>query len=226
MTRDHGEGIGSSTIQHDTRSVAGKRPGPKNTLGKLHTVHQTTCHPLTQRSLPVQQRTYGRNTQPGVAGYTSTDRRRVKRAVNHLKNWQHEEEEMIDRITKVSMADSSPLPESSPERRRPFRRLVRDPSTSSSEELQEEVNDERSSETPVATATYVEDEARVGNTEKDREAISRAAEQVVDNSMDSTGHIIIGDRSDEEFSELGGNCLLYTSPSPRDYAASRMPSSA
>ena len=25
---------------------------------------------------------------------------------------------------------------------------------------------------------------------------------------------------------LDGNCLLYTSPSPRDYAASRMPSSA
>ena len=35
----------------------------------------------------------------------------------------------------------------------------------------------------------------------------------------------------EKASEIGahilsGNCLLYTSPSPRDYAASRMPSSA
>ena len=28
------------------------------------------------------------------------------------------------------------------------------------------------------------------------------------------------------FHGWGGNCLLYTSPSPRDYAASRMPSSA
>ena len=27
-------------------------------------------------------------------------------------------------------------------------------------------------------------------------------------------------------SEMDNNCLLYTSPSPRDYAASRMPSSA
>ena len=27
-------------------------------------------------------------------------------------------------------------------------------------------------------------------------------------------------------SEMFANCLLYTSPSPRDYAASRMPSSA
>ena len=26
--------------------------------------------------------------------------------------------------------------------------------------------------------------------------------------------------------DFDGNCLLYTSPSPRDYAASRMPSSA
>ena len=26
--------------------------------------------------------------------------------------------------------------------------------------------------------------------------------------------------------KYGGSCLLYTSPSPRDYAASRMPSSA
>ena len=26
--------------------------------------------------------------------------------------------------------------------------------------------------------------------------------------------------------DVGNNCLLYTSPSPRDYAASRMPSSA
>ena len=33
----------------------------------------------------------------------------------------------------------------------------------------------------------------------------------------------------EKFAELGWeqvDCLLYTSPSPRDYAASRMPSSA
>ena len=28
------------------------------------------------------------------------------------------------------------------------------------------------------------------------------------------------------FVAIGGACLLYTSPSPRDYAASRMPSSA
>ena len=30
----------------------------------------------------------------------------------------------------------------------------------------------------------------------------------------------------EQYLELGRTCLLYTSPSPRDYAASRMPSSA
>ena len=30
----------------------------------------------------------------------------------------------------------------------------------------------------------------------------------------------------EEYSEKAKDCLLYTSPSPRDYAASRMPSSA
>ena len=30
----------------------------------------------------------------------------------------------------------------------------------------------------------------------------------------------------EEFSALGGDCLLYTSPSPRDQRGSRMPSSA
>ena len=31
---------------------------------------------------------------------------------------------------------------------------------------------------------------------------------------------------DENIAELISLCLLYTSPSPRDYAASRMPSSA
>ena len=31
---------------------------------------------------------------------------------------------------------------------------------------------------------------------------------------------------DEVHTGLGKTCLLYTSPSPRDYAASRMPSSA
>ena len=30
----------------------------------------------------------------------------------------------------------------------------------------------------------------------------------------------------EDFSVMGGSCLLYTSPSPRDTTASRMPSSA
>ena len=30
----------------------------------------------------------------------------------------------------------------------------------------------------------------------------------------------------QDLSDLSGCCLLYTSPSPRDYAASRMPSSA
>ena len=30
----------------------------------------------------------------------------------------------------------------------------------------------------------------------------------------------------DEFNLMYYNCLLYTSPSPRDYAASRMPSSA
>ena len=29
-----------------------------------------------------------------------------------------------------------------------------------------------------------------------------------------------------KFKQISGSCLLYTSPSPRDYAASRMPSSA
>ena len=30
----------------------------------------------------------------------------------------------------------------------------------------------------------------------------------------------------QKLDNLGSSCLLYTSPSPRDYAASRMPSSA
>ena len=33
-------------------------------------------------------------------------------------------------------------------------------------------------------------------------------------------------QGEEELEGLAGSCLLYTSPSPRDYAASRMPSSA
>ena len=36
-------------------------------------------------------------------------------------------------------------------------------------------------------------------------------------------HIRIGEKFEKV---LSGDCLLYTSPSPRDYAASRMPSSA
>ena len=34
------------------------------------------------------------------------------------------------------------------------------------------------------------------------------------------------DRLDSTFVRIDTDCLLYTSPSPRDYAASRMPSSA
>ena len=39
-------------------------------------------------------------------------------------------------------------------------------------------------------------------------------------------HVIGMDLNDEEGERVVSDCLLYTSPSPRDYAASRMPSSA
>ena len=42
-----------------------------------------------------------------------------------------------------------------------------------------------------------------------------------DPSLNGVGCVIF-----DEFHERGRDCLLYTSPSPRDYAASRMPSSA
>ena len=45
---------------------------------------------------------------------------------------------------------------------------------------------------------------------------------IVDNF--STGHKKLVEN--KKFFELDLSCLLYTSPSPRDYAASRMPSSA
>ena len=47
---------------------------------------------------------------------------------------------------------------------------------------------------------------------------------IVDGHIDNTGQYYIyrKDRSDR----LGGGCLLYTSPSPRDRTRSRMPSSA
>ena len=41
---------------------------------------------------------------------------------------------------------------------------------------------------------------------------------------DGYGHIALG--VEDIYSTCAGICLLYTSPSPRDYAASRMPSSA
>ena len=37
---------------------------------------------------------------------------------------------------------------------------------------------------------------------------------------------VIAGHSVDKIRSQSGNCLLYTSPSPRDYAASRMPSSA
>ena len=50
---------------------------------------------------------------------------------------------------------------------------------------------------------------------------------------DGTGGGKVADEVVKEINDLGGEasanydtCLLYTSPSPRDYAASRMPSSA
>ena len=39
-------------------------------------------------------------------------------------------------------------------------------------------------------------------------------------------YLNLGPLVDKFFSSKSGDCLLYTSPSPRDYAASRMPSSA
>ena len=38
--------------------------------------------------------------------------------------------------------------------------------------------------------------------------------------------IYFGDTKHLPYGEKSNDCLLYTSPSPRDYAASRMPSSA
>ncbi|GAB5771756.1 hypothetical protein JMUB7523_23480 [Staphylococcus aureus] len=47
-------------------------------------------------------------------------------------------------------------------------------------------------------------------------------------NQDVLKHINITLENNEVYGLLGinGACLLYTSPSPRDYAASRMPSSA
>ena len=41
-----------------------------------------------------------------------------------------------------------------------------------------------------------------------------------------TGLSVLTSRMYNRIHELDKRCLLYTSPSPRDYAASRMPSSA
>ena len=43
---------------------------------------------------------------------------------------------------------------------------------------------------------------------------------------DAMGRWNSGSRGDDVLDPMGSSCLLYTSPSPRDYAASRMPSSA
>ena len=57
---------------------------------------------------------------------------------------------------------------------------------------------------------------------------SRGIGTAIAESFAQLGHTVIGtSRSEFKFeSKLDNFCLLYTSPSPRDYAASRMPSSA
>ena len=68
------------------------------------------------------------------------------------------------------------------------------------------------------------------NTLNDHEAINLEAEAIAQefnrlmSSNTYKGKNVFVDTANSEFVSMG--CLLYTSPSPRDYAASRMPSSA
>ena len=55
--------------------------------------------------------------------------------------------------------------------------------------------------------------------------IDLVKDQISDQMMGQIGGLVGGD-SAQTSSALGGACLLYTSPSPRDATLSRMPSSA
>ena len=55
---------------------------------------------------------------------------------------------------------------------------------------------------------------------------SLGAKQIVNDAVHSYGGIVLHDVINNRFAKKAIDCLLYTSPSPRDGATSRMPSSA
>ena len=56
--------------------------------------------------------------------------------------------------------------------------------------------------------------------------MSRSGMEIYDKIMTALGVLDDGEHWNEDCYQDHNCCLLYTSPSPRDYAASRMPSSA
>ena len=133
------------------------------------------------------------------AAYTPVDRHRVKRTSRRMKEWEKEDQDMVERIARVSLAASATVDALAPHLARGTvvsrTRLRRLTESSSSDSPDEGHLNPR--ERPPASS-YVEEEAVENSPTRKSHPVTPER----DSSLDSAEGIIIGENSHEDFSQL------------------------
>ena len=171
------------------KSVSAER---QTTLREMWGVPKHTSSKARAGAIPVAR---DKRADPSV--YTPRDKRRVRKARQHTKSWDVEDEALVNRIAKVALASGVASPSSSEASYQPYQRLVKvnDLSDSSVEYLKTVT----AAGTTDRAGSYIESEALPALPQEDEQV---KVEQVADSSLDSAGAMLMGNRSDEDFSQL------------------------